>query len=360
MSFLKGLESFQARMEEDAVVEETSVDVEVKVAEEVEAATQIVEEATSVVTDAEASDAAAEDVEAVEHFIASIKKHGLTQQGLELMNRNGILEAISGVALPAVESLDSTGRNHEAAQAALEASEGIIKKSWEAIKKFFKGLWEKIKALWAKFMSYITSWESSIKKAKEALPEAIDAKKAKDKDVTTLKYATFQIVCDGVMTVTEGLASSIGSPEKKDVVKDYFKKKENGMIAIGLKFEGDDLVQADKAPESSSMKFAASGWDLDKLKSGGFKGAQDTVAALRGIKDFPAAFGKACDGGIKMADSLAKSSGKEHDEKLKGELEALRGNVAMSSKIAAKVAARATIVPRAYISACAAAKACAA
>lgn len=360
MSFLKGLESFQARMEEESTVEETSVDIEVKVAEEVEAATQIVEEATSVIADAEASDAAAEDVEAVEHFIESIKKHGLTQQGLELMNRNGILEAVSGVALPAVESLDATGRNHEAAQVALEASEGIVKRSWEAIKKFFKNLWEKIKGLWAKFMSYITSWESSIRKAKDALPAAIDTKKAKDKDVTTLKYATFQVMCDGIMAVTEGIASPTGAPDKKDVVKDFFKKKENGMIAIGLKFDGDDLTQSDKAPEATSMKLGASGWDLDKLKNGGFKGAADTVAALRGLKDFPAAFGKACDAGIKMADSLAASAGKEHDEKMKDQLDAIRGNVALASKVAAKVASRAGIVPRAYISACAAAKACAA
>ncbi len=360
MSFLKGLESFQSRMEEDAVVEETSVDVEVKVAEEVEAATQIVEEATSVVTDAEASDAAAEDVEAVEHFIASIKKHGLTQQGLELMNRNGILEAVSGVSLPAVESLDATGRNHEAAQAALEASEGIIKKSWEAIKKFFKGLWEKIKALWAKFMSYITSWESSIKKAKDSLPTGIDPKKAKDKDVTTMKYSTFQQVCDGVQAVVEGLEGALSDPIKKDSVKDFFKKKENGLIAIGLKFDGDDLTQSDKAPESSSMKFAATGWDLDKLKGGGFKGAADTVASMRGIKDFPVAFGKACDAGMKIADSLSKSSGVEHDQKKKDEMENMRGNVSTASKVAAKVAARSSIVPRAYLSACAAAKACAA
>lgn len=360
MSFLKGLESFQARMEEESTVEETSVDVEVKVAEEVEAATQIVEEATSVIADAEASDAAAEDVEAVEHFIASIKKHGLTQQGLELMNRNGILEAVSGIALPAVESLDATGRNHEAAQAALEASEGIIKKSWEAIKKFFKGLWEKIKALWAKFMSYITSWESAIKKAKDSLPTSIDPKKAKDKDATILKYAQFQVVCDGMQEVVGGLAEGLGDHTKKDLVKDHFKKKENGMIAVGLKFDGDDIVAADKAPEATSMKFAASGWDLDKLKGGGFKGAQDTVAALRGIKDFPAGFGKLCDGGIKIADSLAKSSGKEHDQKMKDELDNTRANASMASKVAAKVASRASIIPRAYISACAAARACAA
>jgi len=361
MSFLKGLESFQSRMEDETSVEETSVDVEVKVAEEVEAATQIVEEATSVIVDAESSDAAAEDVEAVEHFIASIKKYGLTQQGLDLMNHKGILEAVSGMTMPAIESLDATGRNHEAAQVALEASEGIVKRSWEAIKKFFKGLWEKIKALWAKFMSFITSWESSIKRAKDSLPDAIDAKKAKDKEVSTLKYDKYQYMCAGVITISKELLNikDTGKASDKDAVKSWFKTNDTTMLALGLKFEDDSVTVADKALENENVKLSASGWDVAKLKGDGFKMAADVVSVLRSIKDLPVAFGKFCDFGIKAAESLAKSTGTESGEK-KDEIENIRNNVSTLSKIAAKVASRSGIVPRAYISACAAAKACAA
>ena len=356
MSFLKGLESFQARMEEDAVVEETSVDVEVKVAEEVEAATQIVEEATSVIADAEASDDAAEDVEAVEHFIASIKKHGLTQQGLELMNRNGILEAISGVALPAVESLDSTGRNHEAAQAALEASEGIIKKSWEGIKKFFKMIWEKIKGLWAKFLSYVTRWEASIKRAKESLPAEVDKKKYDDKKASLLTAAKYAELGEAVVATSDSLSkySGVKTPSK-DAVKSDFPDSTIGKL--GLKWDGDSLTSSDNKPEAKEEKLGTIGWSLDYAKVKGFEVAVNAVKAMRGMSGFAAAFGKSCEAGMKAADSAAKSTGKPEDEET---VKVIRANVSAASKVASKVASVGTIVPRTYISACAALKACAA
>lgn len=357
MSFLKGLESFQSRMEEDASTEETSVDVEVKVAEEVEAATQIIEEATSVIADSESSDAAAEDVEAVEHFITSIKKFGLTQQGLDLMNHKGIMEAISGVSLPAAESLDATGRNHEVAQVVLGAAEGIVKKSWDAIKKFFKMIWEKIKGLWSKFMSYVTSWESSIKRAKESLPSAVDQKKYDEKKASLLSAAQFGTATSAINLVSLSLSkwASSGKADTKDAVKNDFSDAELGKL--GLKWDGDGLTSSDTKLEAKEEKLSAHGWTLDYAKNGAFVTAAKAISSMVGMKGFATGFGNACSAGIKEVESLDKSNGKDTD---KEKVEIIRKNVAAASKVAAKVASAGGIVPRTYISACAALKTCAA
>ena len=356
MSFLKGLETFQSRMEEEqqTQVEETSVDVEVRVAEEVEAATQIVEEATSIIEDAEASDAAADDVEAVEHFMASVRKHGLTQQGLELMNRGGIFEAVSGVALPAVESLDATGRNYEAAQVALEAGDGIIKRGYEAVKKFFKMIWEKIKGLWTRLMALVRGWETVIKKAHAALPESIDDTKFKEKSATLLSKDKFSAAAKAVIAITKNLEAWVGSrPEEKDAVKRDFKDAD--LAALGLKWDGSNLgtTEAKFAPEEQAL--SASGWTLEHAKGQGFKDAAGAVSATAATKDFASAFGKVCNIGSKMVESAAKSAGESAD---KEKADNVRKNVSDASKIAGKVASQTGVIPRAYVSACAALRAC--
>lgn len=359
MSFLKGFEQFQHRMEEDMPSsEETTVDVEVKVAEEVEAATAIVEEATTVVEDAVSSDEAADDVEAVEAFGASVRKYGLTKQGLELMNYKGMLELCSGVALPAVESLDDTGRNHVAAQAALEAEESFIKRSWEAIKKFFKGLWEKIKTLFDKVVSYITPFEKSIVRARDSVKGVkIDPKKEDDKKFSLLKVEDFTKLIDASergMALIKNSSSFVNADPKEDAVTEAMTAEKN-MAELGLEVKDNKIVIVDKPLKPESLTLKGSGWSPQEVE-GNFEKVKGLVGSLRTAKDAGAAVGKICAAGIKETDSLAKSGGDKEKEKVK----ALRKIASDVTKLAGKVVSRGMIVPRVYISAAAACRACAA
>lgn len=351
MAMFKGLEGLVARMEDDATpVDETTVDVEVRVAEEVEEAATVIEEATSIVADAEASDAAAEEVESLESFIASVKKYGVTQQGMELMNMGGALSAFSGIALPAAESLDGAGRNHDAAQMVIAACEGAISKAWEAVKKFFINLWNKIKTMFAWLVNKLSSMESAVKRSKESINDvtALDPAKVKAKELKTLKVADYTKYADAIMASVAAF---------QDFDKTGKLTGSADLTALGLAVKDGKIENSEKgAIEVQSMKLSASGWTLEFAKGDAFTQATKLTALARALPKSAAAAKTLCDAGIAGAESMAKSGAEEAD---KENLKKLREGGASIAKLAGKLAGKCMTCPRVYITACAALKACA-
>lgn len=356
MSFLKGLEAFQARMEEEEVAsQETSVDVEVRVAEEVEEATSIVEEATTIINDAEASEVAAEEVEALEHFVASIKKHGLTPQGLELINHKGALEAFSGMTLPAVESLDATGRNYEAGQEATEAGEGAIRRAMTAIKQFFINLWNRVKALAAKFVTYVTAFEGSIARSKKSVEGVeMDAEKAGKKTVG-MSQATLKSMADSYSKVCKGNFDSNTAKTENGVIK-MVEGKATDLTTIGLELKDGKLTTI-TPPAVTEKKEAL------KLSESGFTPAScasmynDIAEAVKNMREV-GKFAKVIESICKMGEAAANSASKSNGTDAKEEVKILQKNAGDASKIFGVLASKGGVIPRAYITACAAVKAC--
>lgn len=357
----RGIEKFETRMEDQdpqAESQETTVDVEVKVAEEVEAATSVVEEATSVIEDAAASDEAAEEVEALEHLQSVLKTHGMTPGLMAVINRDNKLSMYSGVALPAVESLDGVGTNHDAMQAAMEAADGMMKKAWEAIKKFFKSIWEKIKSLWAKLMNMLTSWESSIKRAKESLSGiTIDQKKFNEKKVKLLKTNAYEATGTAVSDAFAVLDSATKSRATENAVVSALSKKSTVLVPLGLKLSDGQLSTIEDSkylnPEEKPLK--SLGWTIDYAIGAGFKVATNAVSDIRGGKGAISSFEALCQEGIKKTESVQKSQGDSSEKK---SVSNLRKNASDASKLFGKITSKASLVPRTYIQACAALRAC--
>ena len=195
---MRALEKFQRlamENEESATNTETSVDVAVKVAEEVEAESQLAE-SIAVAEDAiEVSEEAAEDTEQLEMWEDSIRQHGVTPQGLQLMSFRGILSSLAHRDLPAAESLSSIGRNPEAEQIALEAVQNAQKGYWQTLKNFLKTIWEKIQAAISWLMQRFSSWEGNLKKMGAALSKlTIDDAKLREKKVKIMSHQQFGVL----------------------------------------------------------------------------------------------------------------------------------------------------------------------
>jgi hypothetical protein len=351
-------EHLNARMDDDAGADETTIDVDIQVADRTEEASSIVEEAATVAADAEASDDVAEEIESLEHMRSVIQQHGLTPGMMALINRDNRLSIVSGRSLAAAESLDATGRNHSEAQAAMEAISDTISKGWEAVKKFFRKIGEKIKALWGKIMDFFTSWETSIKRAKERISGiTVDAKKAgehKAKLITPKDHNDLGEACKTILKTLNSENSASKLLEKKDYFTDAF--SDATLKPVGLKRDDGVLVAADGALEAKEMSVTESGWTVEYAKGKGFELTSTLVASIRTGKKMISVVDNLVKAGIAAAESAEKSSGA--DGSSKETVTIARKNASDFSKLVGKVAGRATFVPRAYVTACGALYAC--
>lgn len=345
-------ERFDALMQDgEGENSETSVDVEVRVEESVEEATAISEEATSVVETSEVADGVVEEVEAAESLGKIIEKHGLQPGLMEYANVDYIGQ-IAGKVMPSVESLDATGRNPEAAQAALEAIGEMVSKGWAKIKEFFKMVYEKVKALVAKVVNFFSKYEGAIRRSKESLKDIeVDKKKEAAKTANLMKYADFTTLSKGVTEFTVKLEKMITNKKSVNVADT------SEIKAMGIDSDKDgNLTVREKAVGMSEMKLKASGWTKEVCEGDGYKAAESVVAAMRQLPKLASAMDSLCKSGIAAAESLAKSRDEKESEKVKE----LQKAASAGSKGVGVVSGRAGIVPRAYIAACAAVRACAA
>ena len=348
-------ERFDALMQDgEGENSETSVDVEVRVEETVEEATAISEEATSVVETAEVSDDVVEEVEAAEALGKTIEKHGLQPGLMEYANVDYIGQ-IAGKVMPSVESLDATGRNPEAAQAALEAIGDMVSKGWAKIKEFFKMIYEKVKALVAKAVNFFSKYEGAIRRSKESLKDIeVDSKKMNEKTAKLMTYKEFEKLAGGVTGFTAKLETAITD---KGLAKLVSLDNSDDMKAMGVNQDKEGKVSVrEKAVGMSEMKVKASGWTKELCEGDGYKAAEKAVAAMRQLPKLVTAMDSLCKAGIAAAESLSKSRGEKESEKVKE----LQKAASLGSKGIAVVASRAGTAPRAYIAACAAVRACAA
>jgi len=351
-------EHLNARMDDDAAADETTIDVDIQVADRTEEASSIVEEAATVAADAEASDDVAEEIESLEHMRSVIQQHGLTPGMMALINRDNRLSLVSGRSLAAAESLDATGRNHSEAQAAMEAISDTISKGWEAVKKFFRKIGEKIKTLWGKIMDFFTAWETSIKRAKERVSGiTVDAKKAGEHKAKLIKMKDHTDLSEACIDILNSLMNET-SMGKAIEDKDHFVNMipDKTLKPAGLKRDDGILVAADNALEAKEMSVKESGWTVDYAKGQGFERTAGLVAMIRTGKKMISVVDNLVKAGIAAAESAEKSVGTNG---MSSELATIaRKNGSDFSKIVSKVAGRATFVPRTYIAACGALYAC--
>ena len=349
-----GIESMQARFEEDATSTETAVDVEVRVAEEVEEATAIAEEATDIATVSEEATQVVEEAEALESWAASIQKYGLTAQGLDIMNYKGKLAAISGVMMPGSESLDLTGRNHEAAQVVMEGIKDTMKKAWEAIKKFFITIWEKIKGFFAKIMTWITAWERSCKKAYESIKDIeVDDKKLADKKVKLMSASTLD-----ELAVFVGKFVNIG--EDVDATLNSISTKHQEILGIKKKSDGEIEVTSPKTFDEASLttlKYNA------KYLSDKYAVIRDYLGNMRVMQKISKNIESLTKTGVAKAESLIKSGDlNKSDDKstaaLKEDVKTIQKDTKKLVKMVSSIGSRMSIVPSTYVKACAAVRSC--
>ena len=364
MSLLKGLEGLSARMEDEQeatpVTEETTVDVEVRVAEEVEAEVETTEASTAIVEDAESSDDAVEEIEALESFIASIEKYGLTQQGLELMNHKGALAAFSGHVLPAVESLDAVGRNHEAAQATMEALKDSIGRGWEAIKKFFKSIWDRVKGWVAAIINKLSFMETAVKRSLASVKGVeMDSAKADAKKVKFLNVTNFASLAQATKSVCNDINSlKPAQADNANYVKTSFGDGGKNLSDIGITLSDNTVKLSDKGLKvTEAVTLSSTKWNA-KACEDKYAAVQAVTAEMRKLSGFGSAFGKMCEVGISEINSLTKSNTEKVDPSEK--IKIIRSNVSLVSQIATKAITRALAIPRMYIGICAAVRSCAA
>lgn len=351
-------EHLNARMDDDAAADETTIDVDIQVADRTEEASSIVEEAATVAADAEASDDVAEEIESLEHMRSVIQQHGLTPGMMALINRDNRLSIVSGRSLAAAESLDATGRNHSEAQAAMEAIGDTISKGWEAVKKFFRKIGEKIKALWGKIMDFFTSWETSIRRAKERISGiTVDAKKAGEHKAKLISMKDHIDMTEACQMILSELIDKNPSPNEL-MTKDHYVNKTPADVLkmIGLKRDDGVLVAADGALEAKEMNVKESGWTVDYAKGAGFNTTAQLVAFIRSGKKMISVIDNLVKAGITATESAEKSTGTSGAAK--EEVTILRKNASDFSKIVSKVASKSTFVPRTYVAACGALYAC--
>lgn len=347
-------EGLNARMEGEDTADETTIDVDIKVADRTEEASSIVEEAATVAADADAADDVAEEIESLEHMRSVIQQHGIQPGVMALINRDNRLGLVSGRSLAAAESLNATGRNHSEAQAAMEAISDTIAKGWEAVKKFFRNLGDKLKTLWGKVLNYFTSWESGVRRAKESIASVtVDPKKAAEHKAKLVKVKDYEVLATHVTKVIDVLLQGKSNMKTKDAFAN--KATDAELKVIGLKREDGVLVSVEGAKVLDEMTVKASGWTVDFANDTGFKAASGIVEEIRGskslIKEIEAIAANgisAVETAMKMGDSSSK----------KEEIEILRKNASDFAKMMGKVSSRAAIVPRAYIAACGALRAC--
>lgn len=373
------IESHRVRMdEEDGANTETTVDVEVAVAQSQDEQAEMDKSVHEVEEMVDESDAGAANAEEVEMMISVIKKYGLSKSTLAIINYNNGLARASGRALPAVESLDSTGASHSQTEAVLESLGDTLKGWYEAIVKFLKNIWQKIQDLFRWVMSKIVSYKGTIGTLKGKLDniQSIDEEKMKDKKANSMPVDKFQTLGKSLNDLFDKAGSifthmtnpnvdpiRLESAEGREAaMKDFEKEISNdlGVIGFETKDNGDIKGNAKDAPELKNEKLTDHKWDKPALIKEHALVSQ-IVAKLEKFPSIQKGIKTAIDATEKEAKALT-TMGAIKDEAAKtakGKVEYKRQMVAFGTRLSNKMVQRSGELARAWINAASAVIACA-
>ena len=181
---------------------------------------KIVEDGSAIHEDVEQTKVISDTIEELKYTQDSINKYGMSPQAMMLLNMDNVLAKKAGIALPAHESLNSIGRNDEAAQQTKAALEIVYDRALENFTNKTLQIWDNT----AKFIDSATNWNkkqhntisntvSELKKApwnkvtKNVYMNNIDATRMQNVVTTTIKLvkAVEDVVANGKLNRAEEL-----------------------------------------------------------------------------------------------------------------------------------------------------------
>lgn len=181
---------------------------------------KIVEDGSAIHEDVEQTKVISDTIEELKYTQDSINKYGMSPQAMMLLNMDNVLAKKAGIALPAHESLNSIGRNDEAAQQTKAALEIVYDRALENFTNKTLQIWDNT----AKFIDSATNWNkkqhnaisntvSELKKApwnkvtKNVYMNNIDATRMQNVVTTAIKLvkAVEDVVANGKLNRTEEL-----------------------------------------------------------------------------------------------------------------------------------------------------------
>ena len=115
---------------------------------------KIVEDGSAIHEDVEQTKVISDTIEELKYTQSSINKYGMSPQAMMLLNMDNVLAKKAGIALPAHESLNSIGRNDEAAQQTNAALEIVCDKALENFTNKTLQIWNDT----TKFIDSAVSW----------------------------------------------------------------------------------------------------------------------------------------------------------------------------------------------------------
>lgn len=143
---------------------------------------KIVEDGSAIHEDVEQTKVISDTIEELKYTQDSINKYGMSPQAMMLLNMDNVLAKKAGIALPAHESLNSIGRNDEAAQQTKAALEIVYDRALENFTNKTLQIWDNT----AKFIDSATNWN---KKQHNAISNTVsELKKAPWNKVTKNVY----------------------------------------------------------------------------------------------------------------------------------------------------------------------------
>jgi len=138
-------------------------------------------------------------------------------------------------------------------------------------------------------------------------------------------------------------------------VQKQFGPKAKELSDIGIKLKGEDVSVGPKATTGTKMKLSTSKWTPETCADT-YEVARLCASNLKELPKFASAFGKMCESGIAAINSLSATD--KDKTTAEDAVKRIRNNVSMVSKVATAVVSRTVVIPRIYISACAAVRSC--
>lgn len=255
------LESFRAKMDEDDAGTEVNitvvVDAEAEAVEEALEEQEVQGEAAEAEALADANEAAEEEAAELVAIAGVLRNYGLTPGMSALLKASG-MEARYGIRMPAMESLDTTGRNQGKADAIAAAFEAAGDSFWQKTKNFMMEMWDKVKRFFTWISTKIGGLDGRVKRAFKALEgKAWDPEKGKNAG----KYRRF-----------ENLDKQVKAIEEVFDMIDEFAKKNTGISKFVEDATAEKGMYGGGTPDEIKKVFVDMRPDEAKLKLGfGYK-----------------------------------------------------------------------------------------
>lgn len=185
------MEALNRRFEEESG--DTNVDIEVIVNADGEAAEDIIEatdageQAAEDVAISQENEEATQEASDMAELATTLRRYGLTP-GMAAVLKVTVPLATYGISLPAMESLDSSGRNQAVADRIANRLEVAVEGFWDSTKKFFKRILLRIVQALQWIANHVGSIRGRVNRAHNSIKDRVwDPDMEKDRKFPELK-----------------------------------------------------------------------------------------------------------------------------------------------------------------------------